>query len=394
MPADLLLLFVAAQVFLWLSECCGWFEFNEHKGYTVLVAVAVIAPLFPLVLLWLLVCWLFRWRLRFGVRGIVLLTVTLALPFGWLGISMVQAWQQRNAVQYARKSLGAHVEYDYEFDPARGRAAMPPGPPLLREWLGNDFFSRVDNVAFLRATDEKLAHLTGMGRIRSLGIGGTEVAGPGLKYLRCLGLESLSHDGGVITDETLEYVKGLRDLKHLHLTSTKITDAGLEHLKWLHNLRRLELVGAKITDDGLERFKSLPHLERLSLSYNRIGDAGLQHLGQLTQLQCLSLGMTKITSAGMEHLKDLNQLRDLAVDGTQVDDDGLAHLRDLPRLEYLSVAYTQVTDAGLRQLEGSPQFKEIGLAGTKVTAEGVDRLRQALPHCKIWWAPPSTKSER
>ncbi len=39
-PGRLLLVLLAAEGVLWLSERFRWFAFNQHKGYTVLIAVA------------------------------------------------------------------------------------------------------------------------------------------------------------------------------------------------------------------------------------------------------------------------------------------------------------------------------------------------------------------
>ena len=42
-PGRLLPLLLAVEGLLWLSEHFCWFPFNEHKGWTVLIAVASVA---------------------------------------------------------------------------------------------------------------------------------------------------------------------------------------------------------------------------------------------------------------------------------------------------------------------------------------------------------------
>ena len=66
-------------------------------------------------------------------------------------------------------------------------------------------------------------------------------------------------------------------------------------------------------------------------------------------------------------------------------DDDLRHLRELPYVSNLDLEETHVTDAALVHLHGLHKMKTLKLRGTKVTAEGVERLRKALPDCKVRW---------
>ena len=81
-----------------------------------------------------------------------------------------------------------------------------------------------------------------------------------------------------ITDEGLAHLKGLTKLKELSLASTKITDAGLVHLKGLTKLKELGLASTKITDAGLVHLKGLSKLELLYLKETEITDAGVKDL--------------------------------------------------------------------------------------------------------------------
>ena len=53
-PDRVVLGLLAVEGVLLLSEWFGWFAFNRHKGYTVLIAVAAVAGAMLLVLLWFL----------------------------------------------------------------------------------------------------------------------------------------------------------------------------------------------------------------------------------------------------------------------------------------------------------------------------------------------------
>jgi len=78
-------------------------------------------------------------------------------------------------------------------------------------------------------------------------------------------LDEASEDGPVvgvvlsftpITDAGLEQLKGLPQLKSLHLRATSVTDAGMVHLKELKNLQEVILNGTLVTDAGVNDLQS------------------------------------------------------------------------------------------------------------------------------------------
>jgi hypothetical protein len=66
-------------------------------------------------------------------------------------------------------------------------------------------------------------------------------------------LEVLQMANENVTDQTLDYLKGLKLLRELDLSNTRITDDGLQVLKELPKLKILRLNGTKVTDEGLRR---------------------------------------------------------------------------------------------------------------------------------------------
>ena len=58
------------------------------------------------------------------------------------------------------------------------------------------------------------------------------------------------------------HVGGLRRLKWLLLTGTKVSDPGMEHLKVLTELKALNLGNTHVTKEGIEELrKALPNCE-------------------------------------------------------------------------------------------------------------------------------------
>ena len=102
-----------------------------------------------------------RW-LQFSLRTFfVLLTVFCV----WLGWTVHQARNQKEAVEWVRE-MGGSVDYDFErVDEHSFFAAEPPGPQWLRDLLGVDFFQEVTVVrlAYTKASDlTPLAKLTSL----------------------------------------------------------------------------------------------------------------------------------------------------------------------------------------------------------------------------------------
>jgi Leucine-rich repeat (LRR) protein len=266
---------------LFLSEWFQWFAFNKYKGWSVLIAVSIVAVATFFMLLWFADSLLYRRRFQFSIRSLLLLTVVIAIPCSWLANEIRWAKRQREALAEIDKTTYGKYSfpvgtYSYPVDELGWPTYWP------RRVLGDDFFVSVHYV-FL--------------------------GGPG------------------VTDAVLENLKGLPQLQRLSLDGTKITDAGLENLEGLHLLQQLSILHSPITDAGLDHLKRLTRLQKLALEYTQITDAGLEHLEGLRELQRLSLLHSPITDAGLEHLKGLTRLRRLCLYDTKCTDEGVAKLQ-------------------------------------------------------------------
>lgn len=154
-------------------------------------------------------------------------------------------------------------------------------------------------------------------------------------------------------EQAAAVARGERDAIELD-RATDITDERLDRLRGLENLRGLRLLGAPLTDAAIDRLAGLKNLERINLDSPRLGDAAAAALGKLASLQQVRLANAQITDAGLKELAKLTALRYLILDGTQIGDAGLQSLSQCQKLESLYVE------------------------GTPVTADGVERLRKSL----------------
>ena len=135
----------------------------------------------------------------------------------------------------------------------------------------------------------------------------------------------------------------------------------------------------------------------LNLIGDHVADVQLDPLEAIAQqVAVLNLARTNVTDDGLKALEPLKNLRRLHLENTKLGDAGLAHVKDLTNLEYLNLYATQVTDSGLSQLEGLKNLRSLYLWQTKVTPAGVDKLKQALPQCRIdtgWQEPAKAEAK-
>ncbi len=74
-----------------------------------------------------------------------------------------------------------------------------------------------------------------------------------------------------VTDETLRFITGMKDLKELDLNDTQVTDAGLKILAGMPKLETVRLSGTPITEEGFrESLFPLDSLRELDLRRTRV----------------------------------------------------------------------------------------------------------------------------
>lgn len=81
-----------------------------------------------------------------------------------------------------------------------------------------------------------------------------------------------------ITDQQLEAISRLHNLRVLYLNNTKVSDVGLAKLSALKELRLLSLVGTAATDESIATFLNLKNLRNLYVYQTQISPEGIQKL--------------------------------------------------------------------------------------------------------------------
>lgn len=274
-----------------------------------------------------------RWhrpRVRVSVRWLMILVLILGIGLGWVAH---RARVQRMAVR-AILARGGMVEYDYQYDASRDRR-LPQGrswwPAWLRSTLGDDYLHEIVRAGFDRvATDEDMAALARLPRLKAIHIGGCRVTDAGVGRLRGLtALRMLILWGNPIRGEGLRQLRSLKDLRYLDLDHTLVTDEGLDGLADLTGLERLDATNnPQLSGEFLRHVAGLPRLKDLVLRNSGITDTALAHLARVKAVRSLMLDGTRVSDAGLAHLRGLTGLRSLDLSETAVSGDGVMRVQE------------------------------------------------------------------
>lgn len=231
-----------------------------------------------------------------------------------------------------------------------------------------------------------LKQLSGLPELRELYLFGTDVTDRDLRHLGELpNLETIDLGGGKLTPDGILQFRSSRKLKRLFLAGMRppvsdgmleqiarawpgleslsvdggrITDEGLAHIGKLSRLHYLNLSGTQVTDRGLERLTGLAHLNTLHLDDTEITDQGMVHLGKVTSLEKLSLNHTGITHRGLKEVQSLKNLKRIYFVGTKVNDAGLEYLKSLKQIEFVVPSYNNSPEAIEELKQSLPLFKK------------------------------------
>ena len=115
-PGRLVVVLLALEGLLFASERLGLFGVNRHKGYTVLIALAMVGLAIVLMLLWFLAALLLRVWFQFGIRSLFAdRGCRHSVRLAGRGDEASKAGT-RHAVRELKKAFYG-VTYDYQVDP-------------------------------------------------------------------------------------------------------------------------------------------------------------------------------------------------------------------------------------------------------------------------------------
>jgi hypothetical protein len=183
-----------------------------------------------------------------------------------------------------------------------------------------------------RVSDAGLSHLTGITTLRSLDLQSTRAGGGGVDAFGQL--ESLAL-GPMTGDADLEAVARLPQLNVLILTDSRISDDGFRRLGSLPALETLILSGPhSVTDEGLQVLADLDQLKRITLHGQRYTWAGLKPLSGLPQLEQVELRGGGLGDAGLDSFVPPGSLTVLRLHYTSISEEGFDRFESrYPKIE-------------------------------------------------------------
>ena len=134
------------------------------------------------------------------------------------------------------------------------------------------------------------------------------------------------------TDQLLEQINGMVEIKTLYLEQTDVSDNGMRHVVTLPNLRQLIIYAGQMSDEGLALLKGNQSITSLELYQLRITDDALRVLTEMPNLRSLTVSSEarldpRLTDAGLANLKDLQNLDKLVISGDWASDGAIDELR-------------------------------------------------------------------
>lgn len=181
----------------------------------------------------------------------------------------------------------------------------------------------------------------------------------GLVHLR--GLECLVIRQGEFDSEAIAAIGALRQLKFLDVTfRCNDEQAVSDHFACLKQLRYVRLHCDDLETSGLAFLATMPALERVEIYSTMVSDEGVAHACSPPRLKVLTIvGARRITGGTLSVLRERSEFRTL------------------------NLAHSSVNESGMRAIASVRQVQSVSISPAQVDGDAVQRLKEALPHCRI-----------
>ena len=176
-------------------------------------------------------------------------------------------------------------------------------------------------------------------------------------------------------------------VKHGHI----VADEHVKGFEAIPTLTRINFVSSKLTADGLRTFlpsrKTLTTLQLFGYPASVTNEI-LEVIGEFTNLTELNLWSPDPVLTEWSPLSKLKDLAWLRVGNGSFTDADLKQITSLTKLVYLDLSETPISDAGVDALSSLKQLATLNVSRTRITEAGFQKLKAALPNCKISWEEP------
>lgn len=230
--------------------------------------------------------------------------------------------------------------------------------------------------------DETIKALSGLRKIRSIGLGGvhgTKISSAGLSQLQQWPeLESLRISNVDLSERICADLRVLQNLRSVALNRCQpIGSHATALLANLQSLRTLDLSGTAVTAGALLSLSSNATLVNLTLDGSEIGNDGMRVVGTMKSLRLLNLADSKADDEGVSLLSGLRNIESLNLNTTMITDRSVQVIGAMTGLQNVFLARTKITDRGLISLcENRKDLRVLQLSGTTVSDAGISSLRK------------------
>jgi hypothetical protein len=269
----------------------------------------------------------------------------------------------------------------------RGITALRAGGKMtdsaLRRLCKLDHVTNLDLGGCLQLTDDGLASLAGLPRLRKLDLSGWK---------------------GSLTNRGLDVLKNLKELRDFQICwQQNVSDAGLMNLAHCHRLERVNVMGTpagdgviqamagkralrnlrngrEVTDDGI------PHLHQIPAFKTWLGEEARYELMGFDSTPNFLLLDGPFTDAGLARLRGLDGLSGLTFfwHCPEFTSKGLRPLADLPNLGFLGCQDQHCDDEAMEQIGAISNLRMLMGQGAVATDAGWSALSRSKTIEYIW----------
>lgn len=343
-----------------------------------------------------------RW-LRFGVRGVLILTAVLAVLMAYCLAPLLDYSKQRGLAKTASK-LGIKIK-THGFRPREvsvARSLIGHFKPEINSDAVYEFDASEADL-----TDDDIANLVGIRRLESLDLSNTK-----------------------ITDKALDSIAKFRDLTILNLNNTNVTDAGIKKLEKLPDLVKLETTGTKVSSGALEyldskmkpwtkvsfcELRAIGELRKNRFTvgvYDALGakkgetrssvplsiktaasvrggstitTENANWLGYLHTAELVWFVRSDFLPGGTTQWKKMVAMTTLRINGSNITDSDLVEIsRQTQLLELQIHGCNEITEAGLLPLTKLKNLERLLIVGcANVNGTTASEFRKLLPDCQV-----------
>lgn len=227
---------------------------------------------------------------RISLRLLLVVVALCSLSFAWIA----SATRRQKAAIATLAKHNTHVTY-------AGDASLPKKGLSIREKLANALTPYVDIDLLLPVTEVRTTYLEQPSLARGARYSPVDVITV-LADLPSLERARLTHSE--IRNEDLASLEGLRHLRHLDLSMTRLNEGALSPLDNL-DLVTLSLSRTRVNDDGLECVAKMTNLEFLNITRTKVTGNGLRHIESLPNLKTLRMQRCLVSRDDYERFKRL-----------------------------------------------------------------------------------------